>query len=414
VKRGNRFLLACIRLWDEENEPAMEEVRELAASVPEELLYSVARDSTLAPIVYNVMWRHALLDLLPDPLKEQLLTFYHFTAARNAMIFRNLSAFLDGAQRRSFPVMLLKGVALIAAGYYPNKGLRFLSDLDVLVRLDDIGAADDLLYELGWHAPVRITLDRQLSLHHHLSTVTTQEGIPVDVHFRLCRHPLKIDLEEMWRRSRNLSELSPVAFAPSPEDLLIHLALNTSMHHPDRILQLHLKFLADLEALMSDDGKSAFDWDYIFRTVSDAGMEVAVLHPLVLSYRLLGQKWLGDALAQHGALDRVCNDFINYLADDIYEGHQIPTMSWMVARMGEAGGLRDKIGILLRIIFPRRAEMAETHPRWAESPWFFLAYLQRLGHLLSTFRWRNFSLAYRAGSVLREKPPGQKVLSSDR
>jgi len=413
VKRGNQFLLACIKLWGEDNEEAGKVVRELAATAPEDVLYSVARDSTLAPVAYNVLWRRGFLDLLPDPLKERLRTFYHFTASRNSIVFRNLKTFLDGAERRGFPVMLLKGAALIAGGYYPDQGLRFLSDLDVLVKLKDVGEADDLLYELGWNAPTRITLDRQLKSQHHLSIATTPEGIQVEVHFLLSRLPLNLDLDEMWRRARPLQSLSRVAFIPSPEDILIHLAVNTSMHHTDRLLQQHVKFLADLEALIHGNEGSAFDWEYVFGTVARAGIEVAVLHPLALSYKLLDNVKIGDALKNHGALDRINGDFLDRLTDDIREGRQIPEMSWMVARMGEANGFVSRMKVFLRMVFPKWSEMAEVYPGWAQSRWYFLAYLQRLGHLVITFRPKNFSMAYRAGSVLREKPGGRKAPSSD-
>lgn len=413
MKRGNQFLLACIKLWGENDEDAAKAVRELAATAPEDALYAVAHDSTLAPVAYHVLRRQGYLELLPDPLRDRLHTFYHFTAARNTMLFRNLKTFLDGAERRGFPVMLLKGVALIAGGYYPDRGLRFLSDLDVLVKLDDVGAADDLLHELGWTAPVRITLDRQLKSHHHLSTVTTPEGIPVEVHFLLSRIPLSFDLKEMWRRAKPLKSLSPAAYLPSPEDLLIHLALNTSMHHPDRLLQQHLKFLADLEALTCLNSEMPFDWEYVFQTAASAGMEVAVLHPLVLSYKLLNKDKMGEVLRKYGALDRVHNDFLDRITDDIREGREIPEISWMVSRMGEAHGFTGKMKVFFRMVFPRWPELAEIYPRWSQSRWYFLAYLLRIGHLVVTFRRRNFSLAYRAGSVLSEKAAGQKAFSSD-
>lgn len=403
LEDGNRFLLHCIKLWGVDDPKALESLQQLVSEAPENLLYSVSHDTTLAPLVYHVLKKRGLMDIASAPLEERLKTFYHFTAARNAVIFRNLSEFLQGAQQRGFPVMLLKGLALIAGGYYPDKGLRFLSDIDVLVKMEDVAKADDLMVELGWNAPKRIPLPQQLKAHHHLSAVTTPEGVTVEVHFRLSRLPLKIDLDAMWRRATPIPSLSPSAYLPSPEDLLIHLTLNTSLHHPDRLLQQHLKFLADLEALYHG-GNGSLDWEYIFTCARKAGIEVAVTHPLVLSYELLNQDWLKDELEREGVLTNVHWDFINQLASDIREGRQIPEMSWMVARMGEARGLVDKLKILLRIIFPSWGELSEVYPKWASSPFWFLAYVQRIFHLIGTFRWENFKIAYKAGSVIRAKP----------
>lgn len=408
---GNRFLLECIKLWGSDNPEALETLKQLILEAPENLLYSVSHDTTLAPLAYHVLRKRGLLDIAPAPLLERLKTFYHFTAARNAVLFRNLDEFLNGARERGFPVMLLKGLALIAGGYYPDKGLRFLSDIDVLVRMEDIASADELMLDLGWTAAERIPLPEQLKTHHHLTAVATPEGIAVEVHFRLSRLPLEIDLDAMWARATPIPSLSPSAFLPSPEDLLIHLALNTSLHHPDRLLQQHLKFLADLEALYHGTSGS-LDWEYIFNSANKAGIEVAVTHPIVLSYELLKQDWLKCELEKEEVFERVHRDFIDELARDIREGRQIPEMSWMVARMGEAKGLWDKLKILWRIIFPSWGELSEIYPQWASSRFWFLAYVQRIFHLIGTFRLADFRKAYKAGSVIREKPPSERRKSS--
>ena len=73
----------------------------------------------------------ALKTELPAAVREHLKASYYATAARNTLLFRELSRILAALAEAEIPVILLKGVDL-AQTLYPDPALRLMGDLDLL------------------------------------------------------------------------------------------------------------------------------------------------------------------------------------------------------------------------------------------------------------------------------------------
>lgn len=86
-----------------------------------------------------------------DPLSARLRGYRRQTWYKNQIWLSEMARFLAEFERAGLQTLVLKGTAL-ALLFYPDCGLRPMTDLDVLVRRDQARAAMSLLAELGWKA----------------------------------------------------------------------------------------------------------------------------------------------------------------------------------------------------------------------------------------------------------------------
>jgi hypothetical protein len=70
----------------------------------------------------------------------QLKKDYLDTLGRNTIVVYEVNALLEILKRANIDVVLLKGAALLAS-VYPDLAYRFMSDIDILVRENDLAKA---------------------------------------------------------------------------------------------------------------------------------------------------------------------------------------------------------------------------------------------------------------------------------
>ncbi len=130
-----------------------------------QLLVMMAETEGVGPLLHWKL-KHAKCGVrgaeceVPTSVQQQLKASYYQTAARNALLFRELDRILaafaeaetcaakaptggSGEQCRSIPVIVLKGAALLlehqddmAQSLYPDPALRPMMDLDLLDNLE--------------------------------------------------------------------------------------------------------------------------------------------------------------------------------------------------------------------------------------------------------------------------------------
>lgn len=103
------------------------------------------------------------------------------TAAVNQQLCLQAGPLLAGLRGAGVDVMALKGLALLG-DVHPDRRLRRLGDLDLLVRVDDVESAIDVLRRCGYVAP-RATA-RALRWGLHAVNLANPTRTSVDLHVR--------------------------------------------------------------------------------------------------------------------------------------------------------------------------------------------------------------------------------------
>ncbi|RMF97146.1 MAG: hypothetical protein D6734_02730 [Candidatus Schekmanbacteria bacterium] len=105
----------------------------------------------LSGIIFTNLKKAGLLDLLPEKEKLKLQHLYHSNAARNALISQILDTLSQLFKENGKTFLLLQGTALIS-DIYPQPAMRYLSDIDIMIKPDDIKDVDNILRENGFTA----------------------------------------------------------------------------------------------------------------------------------------------------------------------------------------------------------------------------------------------------------------------
>lgn len=240
-------------------------------------LRDCARLHSVSPILYSRF--QDLGNAIPEkvllPFKEDFLKLAYL----NINLYHGLQSILECFHQKNLAVIVLKG-AYLAEAVYSNIALRSMSDIDLLVRKDDLKLADKMLISLGY-LPKE---EKQLitMVHHHF--VYVKENSPaVEVHWVLNElFSSKDATDGIWDRAVPVQIANRSAYTLCPVDVVLYLCLHISMHAESLFLQM----LVDIGEMVKHF-QEQLDWEGIISRAKAWGIHRAVYVVLALSKELL-------------------------------------------------------------------------------------------------------------------------------
>ncbi len=161
------------------------------------------------------------------PWRDQVLMAHHAQHARRLAALRKLvEAFRDAG----LTCVSMKG-PLLAERFYAVPFLRPANDLDLLIRLKDVGAAAILMKDLGYRLEGSYPWGLQYRLTYHLNFASTGDSPRVELHYDLRASGLSLDSEAMIDRS--LPWMSPTGFESNvldPADEAFYCCIHAATH----------------------------------------------------------------------------------------------------------------------------------------------------------------------------------------
>lgn len=219
--------------------------------------------------VAPLLWHHLQTASLPLPaetaqtlrglyLRHRLLNQAHET------VLKNINALFEAAGIRA---LLLKGLAL-AYQYYPDPALRPVSDLDLLLKKDDVPAALDLLTAAGFHShTLRASrtsnlLPSELKLD---SPLTAGVCVQVELHSPSAQDHTREEFKSL-EFIRPLPRVGNAIFVSDALNTLRYLSRHLRRHlfAATSSKPLPLKWMADMVSLVEQNANS-LDWDFLQR-----------------------------------------------------------------------------------------------------------------------------------------------------
>ncbi|NEW07137.1 nucleotidyltransferase family protein [Paenibacillus sp. SYP-B3998] len=212
----------------------------------------VVKHHRVYPLVYSIL-KNADQDLIPDNVLHKLRSDYN----RNTFHMLHLSSEMESVCKslRNHQVLslMLKGPVL-SQELYGDLSLRTSKDLDILVPMEDVEKAEQILMDLGYevnHEFPRILGDWKWRFHH-ISFFHAQKRIQLELHWRLNPEMgMEPKFHELWDRSR-VSTITkyPVHFLGN-EDLFLYL-----VSHGARHAWFRLRWLVDIDKIVH----KGLDW----------------------------------------------------------------------------------------------------------------------------------------------------------
>ena len=251
-------------------------------------LVEKARREGVAAVLFHNITRQRLEDLVLRPQVTALSGEYHANLKRNLSIIGGLRPVLAAFEQAGIPCIILKGIAL-AERVYPNIALRGMSDVDILVRKEDLFRVDDHLSSLGY-APQDSTAAK--AIHNpagYLASLDYRGSHPSSLALHVHWHPVntsvpatlfagQVDLDRLWERAVMTDLADSRVLTLCPEHLIIYLcehALRVG-HSFDRLILVCDIFYA-VKAF-----EKAIDWDFMVAESRRFNLSRFVYHGLLI------------------------------------------------------------------------------------------------------------------------------------
>jgi len=277
-------------------------------------------------------------------------------AARHLVMSAELGRVLKAFERAAIATLPLKGPVL-AALLYPDPAVRPCSDLDLLIRPEDVARSDALLHDLGYRR-VADAHSFEFDVAHDRATLYEgSSGVRVDLHWSLLSEP-RYRWDEraatVWERVIQTSVGGQEAWSLCPEDLVVYLAAHLAVHHG----VAGVLWQYDLFLLL-ERWRAALDWTavtararrwrvraavyFALRTVEerfDAGVPASVLEELKpRGVRAAALKWILEHRdhTQGRAAEHLIGLLLVDRARDVVRALRaiaLPPADWLAARYG--------------------------------------------------------------------------------
>ena len=353
----------------------------------------LAHEHKVAPLLYHYLRR--LKSTLPTELFYELEQAHAQNTFRNMRLYQELHKLLGWLQADKIPVIVLKG-AYLASAVYESVSLRTMSDIDILVKQEDVLRVEKELLDWGYlpEIPDRVITQEKYHFRYSLNV----DSFVIEIHWRLLGDdfPFQIEMEELWKRAQHVTLAQVPALALSPEDNLLHLCVHTVRHaykyrieHDTRI-----RTLCDIGQVVRRYG-SDLDWQELGARAHQSRAVCAVYMILRLALELLtvpvSAAWL-ESLKPDSFYESYYLLARKETVANRYDGDVVRYDQIQVAHLwGAEGGFVKKSTLIFESIFQSRESMATMYPAPANSWRINLYYPVRVIDLLIRYvpmMWR--------------------------
>lgn len=186
------------------------------------------------------------------------------------------------------PVVLLKGAAYLMAGLPAGRG-RIFSDIDIMVKREQIGQVEAALFVCGWISEERNAYnDRYYRewMHEIPPLIHVQRNSAVDLHHTITppTSRYKVDGNKLFERIVAIDEDKKI-FILAPTDMVLHSAVHLFQEGE---FGHGLRDLLDLKDLLQHFSKQPEFWTGLLDRADELGLQIPLHHALFHIQRLFG------------------------------------------------------------------------------------------------------------------------------
>jgi hypothetical protein len=376
-RREVELLLACARVTIAA--PTRQRVIELLrGELDWAYVVALAQRHGLRPLLF----RH--LDAIapaaaPGPIFARLWAWHERTATRNAVMAQELLRILQLFADHGIPALPYKGPAL-AASLYGSLALREFSDLDILLRPEDVRGAKNLLLARGYRPEFDLQPAAEAAMlrsgaQYHFALVHAGNGLMVELHWATdLDFPVEAAAAQPWWEVAPSAELEQGRVrAFTPDELVLILCLHGSKHYWSS-----LGWLVDVAQLI--DRHPDIDWEWIVSTATTLACERRLGLGLKLAADLLDvslpermRHWIADIRG----LDAVAAAVTRTLFEA--EPKAMRPLETLKLDLALYGGARLRLRHVLRVVFA--PSLVEWSLAPLPAPLMFLHYPLRVVRL---------------------------------
>jgi hypothetical protein len=226
---------------------------------------------------------------VPNAARDELRSLHEGSAIRNTRLFSVLGDIVRAFDELGVQTLGLKDVQL-AVDVYPERALRPMGDVDVLIHHEDYERVAKAMAGLGFSPHPRPAAPFVLKYGSGRQFRRKSDETWVDVQWDVAERewdpgahrPFGPRAANLWRRAVPLRIDDFTLLAPCPEDMLLHLCLHLEGHE-----YCELVLFSDIAEFLRHYGES-FDWQKFNEFTREADAAASVHHVLQLTTQLFG------------------------------------------------------------------------------------------------------------------------------
>lgn len=370
TKNENLLLLYCARITM--SEIAMRRVKKLVAEALQwEQITHSAFSENIAPLLYLNLRDFEGANLVPQNTLDKLKKAYYANLARNIELFSELGRILNAFKTNNVDTMVLKGAAL-ANTVYDNVALRSMADMDILVKENDLPHVKGIMSDLNYTVNTEVRSEEWYKKKHgfHLAPFKhKRKSVAVEIHWSIARQSFGININEWWKRARDVSIDNSPVFIPSAEHMLFHLCLH--LHNQNYNIRIFKRGLCDIFETLQYYNK-IINWDLFEEEIHSCKI-VKPAHSILYLVREFFET-ADDRLVKIN-LDRIDLKFIHILKNKLLKYSAFPGP--FIGLYATDHGLIHKCRVLFHSVFPEREVMVARYSIPSASKRIYFYYLIR-------------------------------------
>lgn len=309
-------------------------------------LIRAARDLAVMPLLSHNL-RGCFPELVPETVLEELRGLHQDHVSRSLYLTGQLLKIVKRFESKGIPVLPYKGPAL-ADLLYGHPALRHFSDLDLLIRKEDIGRSLELLTAMGFRPEMRLGGAQAVAFKHAYNEITmlsADASVLLELQWAPVPWSFCFSHERMNLRDFPSASVAGSIRWPSlpPEELLLVLCVHGTKDGWDR-----LSLVCDIAELIRVYGD--LDWDRLMGIASMTGGMRMLALGLVLSRDLLGAtlpREMTEAINRDPAAASLARHVERRLFGDASKALGISAKYLFYLKARER--LRDRVGFCMRL-----------------------------------------------------------------
>lgn len=188
--------------------------------------------------------------------RARLKGLYRYTSTQNGVLLYDAESLLKTFALQGISVMVLKGLSLLLTTY-KSQGVRLSTDIDLLIKPEDLDRVTQLLLDQGWLA-IKSHFNKDMA-RVCSSRVFIRNGIELDLHWRVIYDEASLAAPSIfWDKALPLSVGSQIGLQACYEDQWVHTIVHGLKWNPFP----PTRWIADAVMLLSTH-QETFDWDRV-------------------------------------------------------------------------------------------------------------------------------------------------------
>ena len=250
-----------------------------------ELILSQAASGSLLGRLSQHLLDTGWMAQVPLVVAEKLAGPRVFAARHQIEVVDEVERIRSSVISRTGTIVLLKGAAYLIAGLPPFRG-RIFSDIDVMVRREEIVSVESALLGAGWISQERDAYNQRYYRRwmHEVPPLThVIRASVIDLHHTITPPTSRFRVDANMLYEQLVPTRFENVFTLSPTDMVLHSAVHLFQEGE---FGHGLRDLLDLKDLLQFFGTQTNFWPALFNRADELGLQIPLFHALFHTQRL--------------------------------------------------------------------------------------------------------------------------------